>query len=499
MQLGTAWKSPWDHLLINYSIFPVSSSIGVPWLSTHNHQFDWAWGNILAWGTQNHSQSLCSALFLRAPAIKHAQPLNMLKLSSIPPAYHELWEVFSKDLALSLPSHQPYRELSTCFAVPRPLLWIFWIPDVPHLSCGEKYPKGTGAGLGPRRGFSRTKICALDIITGLPESYEALILTVMDRFSTALHLVALPKLPSALDTSRNLYDQVFWLHGLLSEMVSDRGPSCNSFSIRASASLSSGFHPQTKGQAERANQEVKVAFHWVTSQNPSHGLVTWPGCNTLSTLFLFANMDRLPLKPCWDTYHPCSQIRNLCLQYPPYSITFLIAREHWWLWGPLCLRQTNVWNRPAAVIADPVLATTPAKQSGFPHVTSLCAPSPANWPPHFIWPYIITKVINPLAVCLCLPSHISIHRPSMCIRSNSSKLLFFVVRPNPHLPLLVDSLQAYTVRRLLDSRHLGRRMQYLVIPRSSVFLLQHAKAIAIGLLCLSHPYLSTKHGPTTLH
>lgn len=69
---------------------------------------------------------------------------------------------------------------------------------------------------------------ALDFVTGLPPSSgNTVILTVVDRFSKAVHFVPLPKFPSAKETARAVVDQVFRIHGLPSDVVSDRGtPVC---------------------------------------------------------------------------------------------------------------------------------------------------------------------------------------------------------------------------------------------------------------------------------
>ncbi len=59
-------------------------------------------------------------------------------------------------------------------------------------------------------------------------------------------------------------DHVFRVHGLPVDVVSDRGPQFVSKFWRefchllgARVSLSSGFHPQTNGQTERANQDLE--------------------------------------------------------------------------------------------------------------------------------------------------------------------------------------------------------------------------------------------------
>ncbi len=103
---------------------------------------------------------------------------------------------------------------------------------------------------------------ALDFVTGLPLSAgNTVILTVVDRFYKASHFIPLPKLPSARETGQVMVDHVFKIHGLPSDIMSDRWPQFASqfwrefcYQIGASPALSSGFHPQTNGQAKRTNQ-----------------------------------------------------------------------------------------------------------------------------------------------------------------------------------------------------------------------------------------------------
>lgn len=74
----------------------------------------------------------------------------------------------------------------------------------------------------PRRPWSHI---SLDFVTGLPvSSGKTTILTVIDRFSKAAHFITLDKLPTATETARVLMDHVFRLHGIPTEIVSDRGP-----------------------------------------------------------------------------------------------------------------------------------------------------------------------------------------------------------------------------------------------------------------------------------
>ena len=117
----------------------------------------------------------------------------------------------------------------------------------------------------------------LDFVTGLPTSIgNNTILTIVDRFSKMVHFVALPKLPSAAEMVDLLITYVIRLHGIPQNIVSDRGPQFTSRvwqafcrGIGATASLSSGYHPQTNGQAERANQALEATLCCVTTSNPA--------------------------------------------------------------------------------------------------------------------------------------------------------------------------------------------------------------------------------------
>ncbi len=118
---------------------------------------------------------------------------------------------------------------------------------------------------------------ALDFVTTLPPSQgHTVVLTVVDRFLKAAHFIPLPKLPSAKETALIVINHVFRLHGLPIDMVSDRGPQFVSRFWReickllgATVSLSSGFHPQSNGQTEQANQDLKRTLRCVVSKNPS--------------------------------------------------------------------------------------------------------------------------------------------------------------------------------------------------------------------------------------
>ena len=79
--------------------------LGLPWLKLHNPQINWETAAITNWSVHCHSHCLRSANpFSKRPLVTPTPP----DLSSVPPDYHDLAPVFSKELALSLPPHRPY-------------------------------------------------------------------------------------------------------------------------------------------------------------------------------------------------------------------------------------------------------------------------------------------------------------------------------------------------------------------------------------------------------
>ncbi|KAI3376812.1 hypothetical protein L3Q82_000097 [Scortum barcoo] len=92
------------------------------------------------------------------------------------------------------------------------------------------------------------------------------------------HFIPLPKLPSAKETAQVMISQVFRIHGLPKDIVSDRGPQFVSGFwkefcqlLGATVSLSSGYHPESNGQTERLNQELETCLRCLVAQNQT----TW--------------------------------------------------------------------------------------------------------------------------------------------------------------------------------------------------------------------------------
>ncbi|KAK3505649.1 hypothetical protein QTP70_004581, partial [Hemibagrus guttatus] len=113
----------------------------------------------------------------------------------------------------------------------------------------------------PQRPWSHLSV---DFLMDLPDSGGyTVVLVVVDHFSKGCKLIPLKRLPLAIKTAEALFVHVFRNFGLPEDIVSDRGPQFTSrvwsllfAHLGIGVSLSSNYHPQSNGQAERLNQEI---------------------------------------------------------------------------------------------------------------------------------------------------------------------------------------------------------------------------------------------------
>ena len=89
-------------------------------------------------------------------------------------------------------------------------------------------------------------------------------MVVVDRFSTMTHFIALEQNATAKDVANVFLREVWKLHGLPTEIISDMDAKfsgefweslCKSLNIKRR--MSTAYHPQTDGQTERTNQVLE--------------------------------------------------------------------------------------------------------------------------------------------------------------------------------------------------------------------------------------------------
>ncbi|KAI2655672.1 Transposon Tf2-9 polyprotein [Labeo rohita] len=288
----------------------------------------------------------------------------------------------------------------------------------------------------PQRPWSHI---AIDYVTDLPASRNyTTILTVIDRFSKSCRLIPLTKLPSAFETAEVLMEQVFRFYGLPEDIVSDRGPQFTSRvwaafckHLNINVSLTSGYHPESNGQAERLNQELTRFLRTYCFQPP---LFPWSG-----------EPSELPSVNDW-----------------------LQRSEETWNMAHVHLQRAI---RRAQEQADrhrrPHPAYTPGQWVWLSSRDLRLRLPCRKLSPRYVGPFKILRQITPVSYRLELPAHyrisptfhVSLLKPAGAPRGEEIQE---EAADESTPPLVVDGEEAYQVHEILDSRRRGGVLQYLI-------------------------------------
>ncbi|KAK3563699.1 hypothetical protein QTP86_034432 [Hemibagrus guttatus] len=263
--------------------------------------------------------------------------------------------------------------------------------------------------------------------------------------------------------------------GIPEDIVSGRGPQFVSRVWRAfftclgvAVNLSSGYHPQTNGQMERKIQEISRYLRTFCHGHQD----SW------SQYLGWAEYTQNSLRQPSTGLSPFQCVLGYQPPLFPWSgePSDVLAVDHWFreserVWGS-SHHQLQRALRRRRLTADRRRSDAPAYRPGQKVWLStkdirLRLPS-CKLSPRFIGPFTILKQINPVTYKLQLPRgyrihptfHVSLlkpHHPSVLPSTEPGK-----DAAEPPLPLLLDDGPAYGVKKILDSRRRGGRLEYLV-------------------------------------
>ena len=309
-------------------------------------------------------------------------------------------------------------------------------------------------------------------VTGLPPSrHFTTILTIVDRFSKAVHLIPLTKLPSAADTAQLLITHVVRLHGIPTDIVSDRGPQFTARFWRAfctllgtEVSLSSGFHPQSNGQTERDNQSLETVLRCLCAQNPASWSTQLPWAEYALNSHVSAATNLSPFECCLGYQPPLFPSKEL--QVGVQSAEAFIRRcKRTWRVTQANLQKAAAWMKQQA---DKKRKPAPEYRVGqCVWLSTKDIPirgGTRKLAPRDVGPFVITRIISPTAVRLRLPPTMKRIHPTFHVSRLKPAVTSPLVSapPSPPPPRIIDGGETFTVRRLMDCHRRGRGLQYLV-------------------------------------
>lgn len=232
----------------------------------------------------------------------------------------------------------------------------------------------------------------------------------------AVSFIALPKLPSAKQTADQLVNHVFRLHGIPVDIVSDRGPQFTSQIwkkfcrvLGASVSLSSGFHPQTNGQCERADQDLESTLRCVTASNPTSWATHLPWIEYAHDSLTSSATGVSPFEASLGYQPPMFPVQEGDIAVPSIQLHLRSCRRIWRETRAALLRSAEGNKRIADCHRRAAPTYKPGQKVWLSSKNIPLKTKSKKLSPRSAGPFVIDSIINPTAIKLRLPAAMRVH------------------------------------------------------------------------------------------
>ncbi|KAK3524540.1 hypothetical protein QTP70_029853 [Hemibagrus guttatus] len=272
-------------------------------------------------------------------------------------------------------------------------------------------------------------------------------MVVVDRFSKGCKLIPLKGSPTDMQTAEAMVQHMFQNFGLPEDIVSDQGPQFTSRvwgslseQLGIGVSLSSGYHPQSNGQAEWLNQEIGRFLRSYCSREQQHWSEFLPWAEYAQNSLVHSSTGLTPFQ-CVLGYQP-----------PLFPWSGEPSDDG---------QETEDPGQPASPPAPPHRVG----QRVWLSTRNLRLKLPCRkLSPKCVGPFEIVRQVNPVSYRLRLPAsdricptfHVSLLKPAHSLGIGDTDC----IEPPP--PLDIDGSPAYQVHALLEYRRVRSRIQYLV-------------------------------------
>ena len=316
------------------------------------------------------------------------------------------------------------------------------------------------------------KSISIDFITDLPSSQDHnAILVVVDRFSKMAHFIPCSSSITSEITSTLFIREIFRLHGLPDNIISDRGPQFIAGFwkrllelLHIDRSLSSGHHPESNGQTERTNQTLEQYLHCFISYQQDDWVDWLPMAEFAYNNSVHSSTKQTPFFTIFGQHPRWSFIPDVPTSINPQAEHRLqqLQQVHVKVRDHLQQAQNN-FQRFANRYRHP----TPNFQIG--DLVWLLRQDIATKRPcakldfRRLGPFRIIAQINDVAYRLKLPSSCKLHPVFHVSVLEPYKNNTIPDRaPPPHPPIEIEGAEEFEVRQILDSKIARQRLYYLV-------------------------------------